>query len=80
MKTEIVKTEQTVNEIDWSRSQLVKSKNSSNIVLTNGIHKKDSFCGTVIIKDTYDVGAFFKDWDKSDFTPITEPITIKFIP
>lgn len=81
MKTEIVKTEQTVNEIDWSKPQLVKSKLSPLIVWTDGNHSEESFSGKVLIEDHEDsVGDEYKSFHKSSFTPITEPITIKFIP
>lgn len=81
MKTEIVKTEQTVNEIDWSKPMLVKAKRTSLIVWTNGFHSEESFSGIVLAIDERNcVGLYLESWLKSLFTPITEPVTIKFIP
>lgn len=81
MKTEIVKIEQINQEIDWSKPQLLKAKRTSLIVWTNGFHSEESFSGIVLVRDERNcVGLYIESWVKSLFTPITEPVTIKFIP
>lgn len=77
MKTEIIKTEQG---IDYSKVILVKN-DLSIIILTTGQHEDECFSGMVIYsKEQADIGCYNKNWLKSNFTPITEPITIKFTP
>lgn len=79
MKTEIVKTEQNNQEIDWSKPQLLKC--SEVIVLSIGINIGDTFRGVVLISGNgWKLGHVSNEWSKNQFTPITEPITIKFIP
>lgn len=82
MKTEIIEGQELIKkEVKWSRSMVVKSVIGELLILTNGIHKDDVFQGTVIATSaTYSVGSHSKGWNKSNFTPITEPITIKFYP
>lgn len=81
MKTEIVSGNKPLNEIDWSKPQLMISKNG-NFVKTNGKHTIDEFEAHIIHSDKkdYEVLEFCKELYKHNFTPITEPITIKFIP
>lgn len=79
MKTEIIKTEQTVNEIDWSKPQLVKSKITYSLVLTTGMHSTTTFSG-IRFGNTENDADYCKELSKENFTPITEPVTIKFIP
>lgn len=79
MKTEIVKTEQSNQEIDWSKPMLLKC--GELVVLNSGINNVTSFTGVVLIADNgFKLGHASNAWHKNQFTPITEPITIKFIP
>lgn len=67
--------------IDWSIPRLMKSIDNRQVIITNGEHLSDTFTGTVLIKeDVWQVGHFSKSWVKSNFYPITKPLTIKFIP
>lgn len=78
MKTEIVKTEQ-VNEIDWSKPMLLKC--GELVVFSLGIDSEMTFKGVVLISGNgFKLGHASNGWPKNQFTPITEPITIKFIP
>lgn len=80
MKTEIVSTHE-VKKIDWSIPMVVKHEDSELHLLTNGVYYGNEFTGIVIIKNNlYDVGYKSSDWSIIRFTPINEPITIKFIP
>lgn len=80
MKTEIIKTEQANQEIDWSKTMLVKSKYSNVLVLTTGQHTENNFCGILITNIGGGNVHFQEGFFKEAYTPITEPITIKFIP
>lgn len=82
MKTEIIHEQPEKQEpvIDWSKPMLFKSKYINLMVLSNGEHGED-FTGTAIIADGhFEVGFHSSRWIKSQFTPITEPVTIKFYP
>ena len=84
MKTEIVSGEVNPKEIDWSKVQLVKS-DAGKIVLTNGDYVTNvfdkTFAGTILVSDgSYQVGHFSDSWSQPSFQPVTEPLTIKFIP
>jgi hypothetical protein len=59
----IVKFEHIYTEIDWDKQQLLVSKNSDVVVLTNGEHKLGLFEGLSI--DTNP--EFSKEWNKSNF-------------
>lgn len=81
MKTEIVKTEQTVNEIDWSKRQLLKSIDGLYVLYTS-THNDNCFSGYVVYDNKMNIqfGEYSCTFVKEAFTPITEPVTIKFIP
>lgn len=77
MKTEIIKAE---HGVDYSKVVLVKN-DLNIIILTNGQHADECFSGMVIFSEEQaDIGFYHTNWLKSNFTKITEPITIKFIP
>jgi hypothetical protein len=78
MKTEII-TPQIKTEIDWSKPQLFKSFNDT-IVLSNGKDDIDFFSGTIISSIGKESIGLKSSFMKDEFNPITEPITIKFIP
>lgn len=81
MKTEIVSGHEcSTKKIDWGKVQIVKSIHTGLIVLTNGESKNDDFHGTAISVDVYGNIEFSRSWAKDSFQPITEPLTIKFIP
>lgn len=66
-------------EIDWSKQQLVKYRHSNKIIISTGTHEGGDFEGVVIDSDGFHaVGYIYKKWDKTMFTPLTEPITITF--
>lgn len=81
MKTEIVKIEPVNKEIDWSKRQLLKHKDELYVLYT-GTHTDSCFSGYVIYNNKMnpDFADYLNTFDKDSFTPITEPITIKFIP
>ena len=82
MKTEIVSGEVEPKGIDWCKPQLVKAEEGL-IVATYGGHDKVSFSGTVICttdESRWKTFEFSRNWAIRSFQPITEPITIKFIP
>jgi hypothetical protein len=80
MKSRIVKTEPTPPEIDWSKPQLVESK--ERVVATTGKHSKLSFEGMVIVErmacPVYPILDFSDKWDKGSFTPCKLPLTVTF--
>ena len=79
MKSEIVNVKET-KEIDWSKPQ-VFIDNLGQIVLSTGKAKdNNTFSGVCIFRgksSTYE-GDYSKRWARERFTPITEPINIKF--
>lgn len=84
MKTEII-TDQIKTEIDWDSAMVVKWRFGELYLLTTGSCNTDNF-SAVVLKDTskekvpYNEFHYSNNWTKSEFTPITEPIIIKFIP
>lgn len=80
MKTEIITENPEVKEIDWSKKTLVRSTHV--VVLATGEHDEYRFSGYVIHSriDKYSNLSYSQHWEKKAFSPITEPITIKFIP
>lgn len=78
MKTTIVKGgSQPQKEIDWSKPQVVISKTGT-ILITDGDHIDEHFWGTVLFGYAIKAGKSTDNWLKTDFTPLTEPITITF--
>lgn len=78
MKTEIIEIEPVKKqEIDWSKRMLVKAEDGT-IVATTG--KRNGFDFEGMQMSGNNVFVFLTCWSKPSFTPITEPITIKFIP
>lgn len=78
MRTEII-INTIKTGIDWSKPQLFKSYND-NIVLSNGKDDKDFFDGIIISSAFKEAIGRQLKFVKEQFEPITEPITIKFIP
>ena len=83
MKTEIVGELTQENEIDWSKPMVVSIFEGSAIIAiiaSNGRHEGRTFEGMLIHGKTFATKTmdFRKDWVKSSFKPITNPITIKF--
>lgn len=75
MKTTIVKGgSRPTKEIDWSKPMIVIAKTGA-ILLTTGKHSKDNFSGIPITEEDIHIWDLY---DKSAFTPLTEPITITF--
>ena len=74
MKTEIIEQE---SQTEWKFPCLGKSKTSGIVVLFTSYGE-----GTVLMKfeGNADEGEYINDWAMDSFYPITEPITIKFIP
>ena len=71
MKIEIKNTKEE-EVIDWSKPQLVVSKNiSSRVVSTTGSHDIDVFQGYA-----HNEKVFLKDWDKDNFKPFHGTITL----
>jgi hypothetical protein len=80
MKTQIITETEQVTEIDWSKPMLVRTSDGL-VILNSGIHETHSFQGCVINGNAmHRVGYINNYWSKQDFTPITAPVTIKFIP
>jgi hypothetical protein len=82
MKTEII-TDTIKTDIDWSKPQLVKQIGFNFYLMTTGDHTKDNFTGVCLVqgREIYNFPLTIKSiWWKESFAPITEPITIKFIP
>jgi len=77
MKIEIVKKGQVNQQIDWSEPMIVKCKVTGIILFTTGEHGDKTFSG-IAFENEYVV--YLTDWVKDSFYPITEPVTIKFIP
>lgn len=75
MKTKIIKQEEPKTE--WKFPCLGRVKDTTLVVLFTDFRK-----GTVIIPSEKhpDYGWVSTDWNMDNFTPITEPTTIKFIP
>ena len=83
MESKIITETPEITEIDWSKPQIVKSTLTDLVVVTSGRHTGKMFAGTVLAtgaNSTVDTGQYHFTFKKERFTPITKPITIKFIP
>jgi hypothetical protein len=81
MKTEIIGESTQEKEIDWSKVLILKSKDNSIIVLTNGKHDFSGlFDATVLLStDTnFKIGDYLQNCWKESYKVIQNPITIKF--
>lgn len=78
IQTTIVSPTLKDKEIDWSKKQLVIHRDGS-LLATSGKHDNYTFYATVISypNPSYLIGAS-TNWPKSEFKPLTEPITITF--
>lgn len=83
MKTKIVPENPEVKEIDWDTPMVVKHTGKDFYLLTNGEHENTYFTASVLTQG-HELNnsplSFGTLWLKKWFAPITEPITIKFIP
>lgn len=75
MKVEI--TQKQSKTINWNKVQLVKSRKSELVVLTNGTHSERLFTGTAV-NGNFDVrvGTFAAMWVKELFEPFEGTLTI----
>lgn len=69
MKTRLQNKEAVILSINWDKNQLLLSIATGNIILSNGIHNKTDFEGTIIINHVPEsqIGEFSKKWKKSKF-------------
>lgn len=72
MKSEFISKEKQAQEIDWSKPQLLKHVEDAKIVvLSNGTHSKNLFCGTELLSKmkNAEMGMSFDSWSKRRFIP-----------
>jgi hypothetical protein len=63
------------NEIDWSKQQLVISKENNDIILTTGDHSGENFSGIIIPSSTSSHKPHFDNcWNKGSFVLFNKPI------
>jgi hypothetical protein len=69
VKSSLVGNEQPTPKIDWSKPQLLVSKETKAIILSQGECDADRFSGTLLVKNESpsDVGYYSSDWKKVNF-------------
>ena len=78
IQTTIISPTLKDKEIDWSKKQLVIHSDGS-LLATSGKHDNDTFYATVIsYPNPNHIIGDSTNWQKSEFKPLTEPITITF--
>lgn len=83
MKTKVLEKTKAPIQIDWSKVQLVKHKDSGLIVLTTGYCSTGRFNGVVIVEgseDIFKVGRYSTLWYKKSFEVVEDEVTIVFNP
>jgi hypothetical protein len=71
-----IKFEQTENEIDFNKIQLLQGKNTGNIILSSGKHSDDIFCGTILHNVEKTSSLFSYSFLKDSFKLFKGEITI----
>ena len=75
MKKVKIKNIKTDDVIDWYKGQWVQDKNNPNrIVLTTGLHTKNTFCGMALPSKHETNGYYASDWYKPSFRILTTEI------
>lgn len=72
MIVEVKKIEKQKKDINWDKKMVVYNE-TEGIILTTGTHKDRYFTGMRINDSSYAI-----NWDKSQFTPCVEPISVTF--
>lgn len=78
MPSEILKSEQTKTEIDWTKPGQYLIAKGGIIVCTDGKQNEPTnlFSGVTVHHPNY-APHYSEDWLKSRFEPLTEPVTLK---